>query len=176
MNTIVVHPPEGGPLPVVLFYDLGRRGVPRAIPLYRVDPLRQHGHRQTRLATSDGAKDSLRKLFRLRRNRQVGSAGRHPEASGCAAGSGHAAPPRVVSRRRARLRISVARRHLQPRRRGTRLGAAVQSVRADAVQGRLSREFDPQPRVLPFSPERVTWATNLVMKSPKALASSPACR
>ena len=87
--------------------------------------------------------DPLRELLRLRRDRQVGAAGRHREAAGGAARGGHAAPPRVVSRRRARLRLSAARRHLRPGRGRASLGAAVQPVRAHAARaGLMARRWN----------------------------------
>ena len=47
---------------------------PERIALHRLDPRRQHGDRQGRLAAPDGAEDPVRELLRVRRDRQVGAA------------------------------------------------------------------------------------------------------
>ena len=55
---------------------------PERLALHRLDPRRQHGDRQAGLAAPHAAEDPLRELLRLRRDRQVGAAGRRREAAG----------------------------------------------------------------------------------------------
>ena len=103
----------------------GRGGVSRSDQVHRVHPRREHGDRQARLAAPHGAASPVRELLRLRRDRQVGFARRHGAAAGRAAGRRHAAPHRVVSRRRTRLRFPAARGIYDQAVGGAALGAAV---------------------------------------------------
>ena len=76
---------RGGLLHERALRHVGGGGLPRAAGLHRVDPRCQHGHRQAGFTAPHGAADPLRKLLRLRRDRQVGAAGRYPGAAAIAA-------------------------------------------------------------------------------------------